>query len=540
MAQQPLSAEFQLSFNRYIQYVNDNVAAMTGIWEKLEAQNIVYLGGTPADHQQKYPKVGASEISYEETRRDNHHISGPIVSILNEMRDELRYLLLETEMLSDSLQSYVAVANLNPEYGLKVEDFFLRCEELFIAYHGVITRMRGMVKTYDQHPEHSIRKMLVYHQAILRLANKGDWQGWRANWTAYRNYLDNMPGQSVMLTPAGNNQKKWAKKWWEAEQQLFSQLPPQGKQDEAMLYEWSNRIHILHYNGLKGIEGFINSWNEQLDKAHRLKLLHIPPYFNMRNQLPKTQAPASSKAQSLVLANPKKEHLKPSTQKKPQQLALAPVKSPRQKPLWQPVLTEGDAPALIHEERFCSGRSFVLLLDISSSMGKGNKWELFQELLEYMIRDFEPNDHISIITYAGGARRALKPMHIEARNTVRSAVNRLKPGGETEFEAGLKMAYETANIMSQGQAPAFVLWITDGAFNLKDKYRSQVQREADARRYLHILSIGNGVSALNKTRFRKFAQMGGGSYIPATEDDMEEAFYQFMGGLPELGTVRRE
>ena len=88
--------------------------------------------------------------------------------------------------------------------------------------------------------------------------------------------------------------------------------------------------------------------------------------------------------------------------------------------------------------------NLVFLLDVSGSMNAPDKLPLLRSAFRLLVSKLNPDDTVSIVTYAGEAGTVLMPTKVLERAKILSAIDNLTPGGTTAGEAGLKEAYKLA------------------------------------------------------------------------------------------------
>src|SRR5690606_4748519 len=93
----------------------------------------------------------------------------------------------------------------------------------------------------------------------------------------------------------------------------------------------------------------------------------------------------------------------------------------------------GNAPARIPPLRV------HLVIDASTSMQ--STWAQLQEAALHLIARLRPEDELQIVVYGTDAREALPAIRVGDGQRARGVVRALRPGGRTNIEAGLRVAY---------------------------------------------------------------------------------------------------
>lgn len=178
----------------------------------------------------------------------------------------------------------------------------------------------------------------------------------------------------------------------------------------------------------------------------------------------------------------------------------------------KPVLTE-NLPA----------NNLVFLLDVSGSMGAPNKLPLLKRSLKLLVDRMRPQDHTSIVVYAGAAGVVLPPTSGERKDDIIAALDKLESGGSTAGGAGLALAYQMAQKHFKANGNNRIILATDGDFNVGPSSDSELTRMVEDKRkagvFLTVLGFGMGNYKDNK--MEKLADKGNGNY--AYIDNLMEA-----------------
>jgi Ca-activated chloride channel family protein len=173
-------------------------------------------------------------------------------------------------------------------------------------------------------------------------------------------------------------------------------------------------------------------------------------------------------------------------------------------------------------------RNLVFLIDVSGSMASETRLPLVKKSLDLLIDRLNPNDRVSVVTYAAGSSVRLQPTPGGQKETIRRAVRSLSAGGGTNGEGGIKLAYETARRSFVEGGANRVILRTDGDFNLGQTSESElvqlVERERTCRVFLTVL--GYGMGNLKNSALEQLANHGNGHY--AYIDTIEEARKVFV------------
>ncbi len=167
--------------------------------------------------------------------------------------------------------------------------------------------------------------------------------------------------------------------------------------------------------------------------------------------------------------------------------------------------------------------NLVFLIDVSGSMDEPNKLPLVQKALNVLIDQLRPEDHVSMVVYAGAAGAVLPPTAGNQKLTMRCAVETLHAGGSTAGGAGLELAYDLAEQNFGKDAVNRVVLMTDGDFNVgvadPEKLQDFIAEKRKTGVYLSAFGVGHG--NYNDLMMQTLSQAGNGTagYI----DTLDEA-----------------
>jgi len=137
----------------------------------------------------------------------------------------------------------------------------------------------------------------------------------------------------------------------------------------------------------------------------------------------------------------------------------------------QPEELSPDPPAphqLLPESDF-NPNNIVFLLDISGSMGVGDKLDLLKASIRPLIAALRPTDRVALVSYANDATVLLQPASGDRKDELSEAVTSLRAGGKTSGTKGFKRSYSLLQkeLIKEGNNQLIV--ITDGAFKPEDQ-----------------------------------------------------------------------
>lgn len=166
------------------------------------------------------------------------------------------------------------------------------------------------------------------------------------------------------------------------------------------------------------------------------------------------------------------------------------------------------------DDSAASNRNLVFLLDVSGSMSSPDKLPLVKAGLSALTRQLRPDDHVSIVVYAGAAGVVLPPTAGADRARILEAMDTLHSGGGTNGAEGIELAYELAERHMVPGGNNRVIVATDGDFNVgisdHEQLLSLIEAKRDTGVFLSVLGVGTG--NLNDATMEQLADRGNGNY----------------------------
>ncbi len=168
---------------------------------------------------------------------------------------------------------------------------------------------------------------------------------------------------------------------------------------------------------------------------------------------------------------------------------------------------------------FFTPNNIVLLIDISGSMAKPDRLDLFIKQSHELIEKLRPVDRVSIIVFSQTARMMVPPTPAIEKKLFYKTLDSLKANGMTNANKGIELAYELANKSLIVGGNNQIILATDGVFRLSPEDRILMQtfsgREADPI-ILSVLMLGISETAAKK--LQEIVDLGKGSLIKTNED----------------------
>ncbi|PEN15380.1 hypothetical protein CRI94_00895 [Longibacter salinarum] len=158
--------------------------------------------------------------------------------------------------------------------------------------------------------------------------------------------------------------------------------------------------------------------------------------------------------------------------------------------------------------------NLVFLLDVSGSMQSPDKLPLLKKAFRLLTEQMRPEDHISIVVYAGASGTVLEPTNGSNKEDILAALNDLQAGGSTAGQAGIQAAYAMAEAHFDPDGINRVILATDGDFNVGPSSDAEMTRLVEEKRetgvFLTVLGFGTG--NLQDSEMEQMANHGNGSY----------------------------
>ena len=175
--------------------------------------------------------------------------------------------------------------------------------------------------------------------------------------------------------------------------------------------------------------------------------------------------------------------------------------------------------------------SLTFVIDVSGSMGNGNRLEMVQDALEMLVDQLGPSDSVGIVAYTDTAWVVLP--HTSARNKseIIEAIYSLYPMASTNAEAGLILGYREANKAFLSNGINRVILCSDGVANVGNTGPDSIWESIEdyASEGITLTSVGVGMGNYNDVLMEQLADQGNGFY--AYIDNMNEARRLFVHDL---------
>lgn len=185
--------------------------------------------------------------------------------------------------------------------------------------------------------------------------------------------------------------------------------------------------------------------------------------------------------------------------------------------------------------------ALTFVLDVSGSMDMENRLGLAKESLKMMVEELRPTDSVAIAVYGSTAYTVLPATSVADKETILAGIDRLRPDGSTNAEAGLKLAYQMAWESFNPAAINRVVLISDGVANVGRTGPGDIleQIKQYAAKGITLTSVGVGMGNYNDVLMEQLANDGDGFY--AYVDTLDEARKLFVEDLTStLQTIAKD
>ena len=175
--------------------------------------------------------------------------------------------------------------------------------------------------------------------------------------------------------------------------------------------------------------------------------------------------------------------------------------------------------------------NIVLLLDTSGSMERADRVQIIREALRVLAGQLQPQDKLSIVTFARTARLWADGVPGNQAAQVVEEVSDITPQGGTNLEDAMNLAYATALRHYLAGGINRVVLLTDGAANLGDVEPETLKQKVEANRKQGIAldCFGIGWEGYNDDLLEVLCRNGDGRY--GFVNTPEEAAAEFAGQL---------
>jgi Ca-activated chloride channel family protein len=139
---------------------------------------------------------------------------------------------------------------------------------------------------------------------------------------------------------------------------------------------------------------------------------------------------------------------------------------------------------------------------------------LVQRALSILVEELKPTDRVGIVTYGSHGSVLLNPTSGQNKSEILRAIYRLRAGGSTYAEQGLRLAYDMAEDELHPERVTRVILFSDGIANVgetgAEAIIERIQRSVD--KGVTLTTVGVGKDDFNDTLMEQLANDGNGTY----------------------------
>ncbi|MBI9050845.1 MAG: von Willebrand factor type A domain-containing protein [Anaerolineaceae bacterium] len=171
----------------------------------------------------------------------------------------------------------------------------------------------------------------------------------------------------------------------------------------------------------------------------------------------------------------------------------------------------------------------TFVIDVSGSMKMDNRLDLVKDSLELLVDQLDRFDSVAIVVYGSRSYTVLEPTRGDDYNTIMRAINKLKSGGSTNVEDGLRIGYKEAMHAYDQDATNRVILCSDGVANTGETAWNALLNDIHGYvdQGITMTSMGFGMGNYNDVLMEQLADNGNGNYYYIdTLDESKELFVE--------------
>ena len=173
----------------------------------------------------------------------------------------------------------------------------------------------------------------------------------------------------------------------------------------------------------------------------------------------------------------------------------------------------------------------TFVIDVSGSMQREDRLELVKNSLRLLVERLDEDDRLAIVVYGTTAHTVLEPTGGEHKRAILRAIERLRPEGSTNAEAGLVMGYALAMRAYRPDAINRLILCSDEVANVGATGPDEILRQVHGyvEEGITLTTVGFGMGNFNDVLMEQLADNGDGFY--AYVDTLDEARKIFVEDL---------
>lgn len=288
-------------------------------------------------------------------------------------------------------------------------------------------------------------------------------------------------------------------------------------------YEHPYHMMVYHYND---VVRYLNKFSE-LSQSPLLKAVFQPELFEVVYPEPTANKPETNAPTRPQVPEPPQvvQNTVPSTENNQPQTTNT-ITEPEVRVVRDTVYIERRDTVYITENsanlRSMEGyatNNLVLLLDVSGSMNSPEKLPILKESVIQLLEMMREEDQISIVVFSGKPRILLKAVSFQEKERITKAIRQLQPSGNTDANAGIRLAYRVADENYVRGGNNRIILATDGEFGINDESRRLISKFAGQDILLSVFNFGKAKSTTEN--LKTVAALGNGSYQFISRDNVE-------------------
>ena len=156
----------------------------------------------------------------------------------------------------------------------------------------------------------------------------------------------------------------------------------------------------------------------------------------------------------------------------------------------------------------------TLCIDTSGSMFIDKRLQLVKNALSTLLDGLRPEDQVAIVAYNAQAYLAIPHTSAREKERLLGAIDSLSPGGASNVEAGLELAYRVADDVFQPRSLNRILLLSDGVATVGARGPEKILEKVKvyARRGIFLSSVGFGRQRYNDAMMERLSNEGNGRY----------------------------
>ncbi len=175
--------------------------------------------------------------------------------------------------------------------------------------------------------------------------------------------------------------------------------------------------------------------------------------------------------------------------------------------------------------------NLVFLIDTSGSMFSSDKLPLVQQAFMMLVENLNPDDRVSIVTYAGSSGVALDGAYGYEKAKIMAVIDDLEAAGSTAGAEGINSAYSLAQQYFIEGGNNRVILATDGDFNVgvssTEGLEQLIAEKRESGVYFSVYGVGRG--NIKAEKMEALALKGNGTY--SYIDSVKEARRALVEGI---------